>query len=134
MHGQVLKRHCRALWLPLDRLTHQLLRRRAAADARIQPPILAVENHPSCRTNARGEPLLPNDQAWRPELVLTLLVSRLLSQANAALDMPVSDPTSARMGSGSRCADLVQARQVGAACVITRLLLALRLLSLDMHI
>ena len=39
--------------------------------------------------NAQQEPVLPNDHAWRPDLVLTLLVSRLLSQADSALDMPV---------------------------------------------
>lgn len=73
--------------------TSSTLRRSAAGDARIQPPILAVENAPGCRHNAKGEPLLPNDQAWRPELMLTMLVSRLLAQADAALDMPVSCPS-----------------------------------------
>ena len=71
--------------------------RRAAGDARIQPPILPVENHPSCRTNAQQEPVLPNDHAWRPDLVLTLLVSRLLSQADSALDMPVRSQQLPRM-------------------------------------
>ena len=51
--------------------------------------MVAVENHSSCRTNAEGEFILPNEHAWRPDTVLKIIMSRLLARADKMLDMPV---------------------------------------------
>ena len=64
--------------------------RRAVGDSRIQPPVVPVENHASCRTNAAGEAILPNESAWRPDVVLKIIMSRLLAEADKMLDMPVT--------------------------------------------
>lgn len=61
-------------------------------DARLQPPVVPVENHHSCRANAEGELILPNEQAWRPDTVIKIIMSRLLARADKMLDMPVRFP------------------------------------------
>ena len=59
--------------------------RAAAGDMRLYSPAALAENHPACRTDADGDALLPNGQAWRPALLLSVLASKLLSKADAVL-------------------------------------------------
>uniref|UniRef100_A0A7S3UFQ3 AIG1-type G domain-containing protein n=1 Tax=Picocystis salinarum TaxID=88271 RepID=A0A7S3UFQ3_9CHLO len=59
--------------------------RQAAGDMRLMNPVALVENHPRCRTNADGEKLLPNGQAWKPQLLLLCLASKMLADANVLL-------------------------------------------------
>ncbi|KAL9247174.1 hypothetical protein vseg_020633 [Gypsophila vaccaria] len=53
-------------------------------------PVSLVENHPACRKNREGQKILPNGQAWRPQLLLLCYSVKILSEANA-----VSKPSDA---------------------------------------
>ena len=57
----------------------------AAGDQRVMNLVTAAENHPACRTNAEGQPILPSGMAWKPHMLLTLLSSKLLSDADELL-------------------------------------------------
>ncbi|PKI37179.1 hypothetical protein CRG98_042425 [Punica granatum] len=46
-------------------------------------PVSLVENHPSCRKNREGEKILPNGQAWRPQLLLLSFSMKILSEASS---------------------------------------------------
>lgn len=59
--------------------------RQASGDSRLLNPVALVENHPACRKNDRGWGILPNQQAWKPHLVLLLLSSKLLSETDSLL-------------------------------------------------
>lgn len=50
-------------------------------------PAALAETHPNCRTNAAGEPLLPNGTPWRQQLLMLGLSSKLLVDAEKALDI-----------------------------------------------
>ncbi|KAI4306332.1 hypothetical protein L6164_029619 [Bauhinia variegata] len=58
----------------------------AVGDLRLAYPsmmniITLVENHPSCRKNRDGQKVLPNGQAWRPQLLLISYSMKILSEA-----------------------------------------------------
>ncbi|KAJ4846778.1 hypothetical protein Tsubulata_014091 [Turnera subulata] len=60
----------------------------AVGDLRLMNPSLAnpvslVENHQSCRKNRDGEKVLPNGQAWRPQLMLISYSIKILSEASS---------------------------------------------------
>mmetsp|Transcript_1681 Transcript_1681/g.5895 ORF Transcript_1681/g.5895 Transcript_1681/m.5895 type:complete len:965 (+) Transcript_1681:133-3027(+) len=61
--------------------------RAAAGDSRLMNPVSLVENHPNCRTNRNGEPVLPNGQAWKPHLLLLCFASKILTEANSLLHL-----------------------------------------------
>lgn len=50
-------------------------------------PAALAENHPNCRKNDAGEPLLPNGTPWRQQLLMLGLSSKLLVDAEKALDI-----------------------------------------------
>ena len=60
-------------------------RRQASGDMRLLNPVALVENHPSCRTNAEGLAILPNQLAWKQHLTLLLLSSKLLADTDSLL-------------------------------------------------
>ena len=72
-----------------DRWTWRICRR-TVGDARLQPPVVPMDACVSGRRNAQGEPVLPNEHAWRPDLALKVMMSNLLALADKKLDMPVS--------------------------------------------
>lgn len=55
-------------------------------DARIATPVAFAENHPDCPCNAAGEPLLPDQTAWRKYLLMWLASMKLLSDTDSLLD------------------------------------------------
>lgn len=50
-------------------------------------PAALAECHPNCRTGADGEPILPNGTPWRQQLLMLGLSSKLLVDAEKALDI-----------------------------------------------
>ncbi|CAM8933256.1 unnamed protein product [Rhodiola kirilowii] len=46
-------------------------------------PVSLVENHPSCDENKDGHKVLPNGQAWRPQLLMFCYSMKILSEASA---------------------------------------------------
>ncbi|KAL2892406.1 hypothetical protein RDABS01_008315 [Bienertia sinuspersici] len=48
-------------------------------------PISLVENHPACRKNREGQKVLPNGQAWRPQLLVGCYTMKILSEATSTL-------------------------------------------------
>lgn len=69
-----------------SQMVQQVLRT-AAGDMRLMNPVALAENHPQCRTNASGQQVLPNGQAWKPQLLLLCFASKLLSDANKTLNL-----------------------------------------------
>ncbi|XP_074268536.1 translocase of chloroplast 159, chloroplastic-like isoform X2 [Silene latifolia] len=47
-------------------------------------PVSLVENHSACRKNREGQKILPNGQAWRPQLLLLCYSVKIFSEANAS--------------------------------------------------
>ncbi|KAI4318685.1 hypothetical protein MLD38_032359 [Melastoma candidum] len=66
--------------------------RQAAGDMRLMNPVSLVENHFACRTNRRGQRVLPNGQVWKPHLLLLSFASKILAEANALLKLQDSPP------------------------------------------
>ncbi|KAI4367221.1 hypothetical protein MLD38_022984 [Melastoma candidum] len=66
--------------------------RQAAGDMRLMNPVSLVENHFACRTNRRGQRVLPNGQIWKPHLLLLSFASKILAEANALLKLQDSPP------------------------------------------
>lgn len=62
-----------------------MLCRQASGDGRLLNPVALVENHPACRRNDQGWGILPNQQVWKPHLILLLLSSKLLSETDSLL-------------------------------------------------
>ncbi len=50
-------------------------------------PAALAECHPNCRTDGSGEPILPNGTPWRQQLLMLGLSSKLLVDAEKALDI-----------------------------------------------
>ncbi|GAB4832785.1 hypothetical protein Ancab_006801 [Ancistrocladus abbreviatus] len=63
-----------------DLLQHYI--QQVVSDTRIENPVVLVENHTKCITNIMGEKLLPNGQAWRLQLVLLCVCTKVLGDAN----------------------------------------------------
>lgn len=57
----------------------------AIADSRLDNPVLLVDNHPHCRTNTKGEKILPNGQEWKSHFLLLCISSKILGDVNAVL-------------------------------------------------
>ncbi|XP_058111737.1 translocase of chloroplast 90, chloroplastic isoform X2 [Magnolia sinica] len=57
----------------------------AVSDTRLENPILLVENHSSCKTNMKGEKVLPNGQVWWSQFMLLCASTKVLGDANALL-------------------------------------------------
>ncbi|KAI4342116.1 hypothetical protein MLD38_026773 [Melastoma candidum] len=66
--------------------------RQAAGDMRLMNPVSLVENHFACRTNRRGQRVLPNGQVWKPHLLLLSFASKILAEANALLKLQDGPP------------------------------------------
>ena len=78
-------------WLRATLLLHGACRQ-AAGDMRLMNPVSHVENHPRCRTNGEGEPLLPTDQPWRQQLAMFLVSSKLLIDTEEVLQVKQDAP------------------------------------------
>jgi hypothetical protein len=50
--------------------------RQAAGDMRLMNPISLMENHLLCRKNRAGQSVLPNEQVWKPQLLLLCFSSK----------------------------------------------------------
>ena len=70
--------------------------RQAAGDARLMNPVALAENHPLCRTNREGERVLPNGQVWIPQLLLLCFASKILTEANALLNLQEQNAKAAK--------------------------------------
>ncbi|KAK2651009.1 hypothetical protein Ddye_018498 [Dipteronia dyeriana] len=67
-------------------------------------PVSLVENHSACRKNRDGQKVLPNGQAWRPQLLLLSYSMKILAEANS-LSKP-QDPLDHRKLFGFRAPPL----------------------------
>nr|AFL55358.1 chloroplast preprotein import receptor Toc159 [Bienertia sinuspersici] len=47
-------------------------------------PVSLVENHHACRKNREGQKVLPNGQAWRPQLLVLCYSVKILSEASSS--------------------------------------------------
>lgn len=65
----------------------QQMIRQAAGDMRLMNPVSLAENHPACRTTRTGDRVLPNGQIWKPQLLLLCFASKILTEANALLNL-----------------------------------------------
>jgi hypothetical protein len=74
------------------------VRRFAAGDQRLMNPLAPAENHPNCRRNAAGEPVLPSGVAWKQQMLLLCLSSKILSDADSLLKISATN-TGARVSS-----------------------------------
>lgn len=63
----------------------------AAGDTRLLNPVAPAENHTNCRRNQAGEPVLPNGQPWKQQLLLLCLSSKILSDADSLLKISASN-------------------------------------------
>ncbi|CAA0807764.1 Translocase of chloroplast 132- chloroplastic [Striga hermonthica] len=52
---------------------------------RFMNPVALAENHPSCRKNRDGQPVLPDGQLWISNLLLLCFVSKILREASELL-------------------------------------------------
>ena len=59
-------------------------------------PVALAENHPMCRTNREGERVLPNGQVWMPQLLLLCFASKILTEANALLNLQEQNAKAAK--------------------------------------
>ena len=48
---------------------------------RLLNPVAPAENHPNCRRDAQGRPVLPGGQAWQQQLLMLCLSSKARSAA-----------------------------------------------------
>lgn len=74
----------------------------AISNSQLKIPVLLVENHPMCMTNAKGEKVLPNGQVWMSEFLLLCIATKVLGDANSLLKFQDSfqlTPTSTRLPS-----------------------------------
>ncbi|TXG55677.1 hypothetical protein EZV62_020933 [Acer yangbiense] len=67
-------------------------------------PVSLVENHSACRKNRDGQKVLPNGQAWRPQLLLLSYSMKILAEASS-LSKP-QDPLDHRKLFGFRAPPL----------------------------
>eukprot|EP00891_Asterochloris_glomerata_P006308 jgi/Astpho2/6308/fgenesh1_pg.00090_%23_4_t len=59
--------------------------RQAAQDRRLMCPMAGAENHPRCRRNEQGQPLLVNGVAWQQYLMLLMMSTKLLTECDKVL-------------------------------------------------
>nr|XP_027068151.1 translocase of chloroplast 90, chloroplastic-like [Coffea arabica]XP_027068152.1 translocase of chloroplast 90, chloroplastic-like [Coffea arabica] len=58
----------------------------AVSDTKLENPVLLVDNHPHCRTDSKGEKILPNGQVWKYQFFLLCLCTKVLGDVNNLLD------------------------------------------------
>ncbi|KAK9917294.1 hypothetical protein WJX75_002892 [Coccomyxa subellipsoidea] len=63
----------------------------AAGDQRLMNPLAPAENHPNCRRNAAGEPVLPSGVPWKQQMLLLCLSSKILSDADSLLKISATN-------------------------------------------
>lgn len=54
-------------------------------------PLAPAENHPNCRRNAAGEPVLPSGNPWKQQMLLLCLSSKILSDADSLLKISATN-------------------------------------------
>ncbi|KAL2929735.1 Translocase of chloroplast 90 chloroplastic [Bienertia sinuspersici] len=57
------------------------------SDAKLENPVALAENHTRCRINTSGERILPNGQAWKQQLLLLCMCTKVLGDANSFLGL-----------------------------------------------
>ncbi|CAI9100867.1 OLC1v1038052C1 [Oldenlandia corymbosa var. corymbosa] len=67
-----------------DLLQHYI--HQSVSDAKLENPVVLVENHTHCRTNIRGEKVLPNGQVWKDQFFLLCLCTKVLGEVNSLLE------------------------------------------------
>ncbi|XP_002530763.2 translocase of chloroplast 90, chloroplastic isoform X2 [Ricinus communis] len=67
-----------------DVLQHYI--HQAVSDAKLENPVLLVENHPQCKKNFMGESILPNGQAWKSQVLLLCICNKILGDASTLLE------------------------------------------------
>ncbi|KAK9121653.1 hypothetical protein Syun_019270 [Stephania yunnanensis] len=55
------------------------------SNAKLENPVLLVENHSLCKKNTLGEKVLPNGQVWRSHFLLLCICSKVLGDANVLM-------------------------------------------------
>ncbi|XP_074564456.1 translocase of chloroplast 90, chloroplastic-like isoform X2 [Curcuma longa] len=76
--------------------------RQSVSNAQLETPVVLVENHPMCRTNTKGEKVLPNGQVWVCQFLLLCAATKVLADANLLLKFQDSfqqTPNSSRLPS-----------------------------------
>ncbi|KAA8522967.1 hypothetical protein F0562_009390 [Nyssa sinensis] len=58
----------------------------AVSDAKLENPVLLVENNPHCRIVVTGERILPNGQFWKSQFLLLCICTKVLGDVNTLLD------------------------------------------------
>lgn len=71
-----------------DLLQHYI--HQSLSDTKLENPIVLVENHPLCRTNVRGEKILPNGDSWKSQFMLLCVCAKVLVDANSFLRLEKS--------------------------------------------
>lgn len=74
--------------------------RQAAGDVRLMNPVALAENHAACRTNRDGDRVLPNGHVWKPQLLLLCIASKVLTEANALLQLQEAGARPGASGGG----------------------------------
>ncbi|XP_073004418.1 translocase of chloroplast 90, chloroplastic [Typha latifolia] len=59
--------------------------RQAVSNTQLENPVVLVENHPMCRTNTKGEKVLPNGHIWMSKFFLLCTATKVLGEANSLL-------------------------------------------------
>ncbi|KAJ8421282.1 hypothetical protein Cgig2_023854 [Carnegiea gigantea] len=72
-----------------NRVVHHCIGQAVGDFCLINPSLMnsvaLVENHPACQKNQEGQGVLPNGQAWRPQLLLLSYSAKILSEASSIL-------------------------------------------------
>ena len=61
-------------------------------------PMAGAENHPRCRRNEQGQPLLVNGVAWQQYLMLLMMSTKLLTECDKVLKVGPNALCSQRLG------------------------------------
>ena len=76
--------------------------RQAAQDRRLMCPMAGAENHPRCRRNEQGQPLLVNGVAWQQYLMLLMMSTKLLTECDKVLKVKPSASCRQWLGCGKQ--------------------------------
>ena len=76
--------------------------RQAAQDRRLMCPMAGAENHPRCRRNEQGQPLLVNGVAWQQYLMLLMMSTKLLTECDKVLKVRAQPRAAIALVAGSK--------------------------------
>ncbi|KAG8367462.1 hypothetical protein BUALT_Bualt16G0074600 [Buddleja alternifolia] len=58
----------------------------AISDAKLENPVILVENHPYCKVDNTGKKVLPDGQAWMSQFMLLCVCTKILGDVNTLLE------------------------------------------------